>query len=285
MKIKKLTFIYGGPSLEHEISVKSFQNIYETIKTNPNFLIRKIFIDKKGVPDRELKFVKDEIVWPIMHGEFGEDGEIQKILEKQNIKFIGNSSKASRLTIDKIKTGNILKKYKIKTPKVLFTKNNLESPLFIKPVESGSSVGLVKYNQKSILIQEFVSGREFTCGVILKDKTFMALVPSEMVLEKDKIFDYKNKYNSKIKNEYTPPQNLDQKTLKEIQALALKTHKITGCKDYSRTDMILNSKNELVVLEINSIPGMTKGSLVPQQLENMGIATSEFVDIMVENNS
>ncbi len=285
MKTQKLTFIYGGPGAEHEVSLKSFENIYATAKANVNLEIRKIFIDKDGKWDSSKKFEKDELVWPIMHGKFGEDGEIQKILEKQNIKFIGNSFKASALTIDKLKTQKLLEKQRVKVPKILFSKENLKTSLFLKPIDSGSSVGLVKYNHKNVLIQECIEGREFTCGVIREGKKFVSLTPTEIVLESGQIFDYENKYNNESGNvEITPPKNLDAKIFKKIQDTALKVHKITDCNDYSRTDMILNSKNQLVVLEINSVPGLTKASLVPQQLVASGYSLKEFIDIMVENH-
>ncbi len=286
MKTSKLTFIYGGPGEEHEVSVKSFQNIYETAKQNTQYEINTIFVDKKGKWDNKKKFDKKEIVWPIIHGKFGEDGQIQKILEQQKIKFIGNSKTCSELTIDKVKTQKILAKNNIKVPRIIFSKENLKIPIIIKPSNNGSSVGLLKYSHENILIQECILGREFICGVIKKADKFIALTPTEIVLEKNQIFDYQKKYNDKTGTiEITPPKNLDIKILKKIQDMALKVHKMTGCRDYSRTDMILNSKNQLVVLEINSVPGLTKASLVPQQLSASGYTLKEFIDIMVKNNS
>ncbi len=307
--MKKITFLFGGNSDEHEISVKSFKNINEHAQVIENIKFDHIYIDKNGKWSKSISDTS-HIYWPIIHGKFGEDGQVQKLLEKKGLNYIGSSSLSSMITFDKLKTQKVLARNNIKTPKTLtitkLTKGNLNKiqkfslPLFIKPNKNGSSVGLLKLNSfdnledkivtqlknfGKILVQEYVAGREFTCGVIRKGNKFLPLVPTEIVLTKGKIFDYQNKYYSKKQVEVTPPKNLQNNILKEIKKLSLRCHKILKLRDYSRTDIIMNSNGELVVLEINSIPGMTENSILPQQMDSMGIETEKFIRIMVKNFS
>jgi D-alanine-D-alanine ligase len=137
---------------------------------------------------------------------------------------------------------------------------------------------------KEMLVQEFITGREFTCGVVEIDGETIPLMPTEVILTKGEIFDYEAKYTVGGSKEVTPAE-VDPALTERIQELALTAHEICGCKDISRTDMILNERGELVVLEINTVPGMTKTSFIPAELEASGYSIAGFIDGMLKKYS
>jgi D-alanine-D-alanine ligase len=312
----KLAILYGGPGGEHEVSIKSAKNILENLNRE-KYEVKEFFLGKNvnTLSKKIIIELKSFLVWPIFHGEFGEGGLVQEILEKNKIKFIGSGSKSSKLAIDKFKTQKVLEKNKILCPKsflvdktdlvggaqrrpklsVLLKKVNF--PLILKPVNSGSSVDLYKVknekeferdlkkilkNYKQVLLQEFITGREFTCGVLQKGKTTIALPVSEVILNGQDVFDYNAKYATKGL-EITPAK-IDDKLKDKIQSFGKKVHKIIGCSGVTRTDMILSRDNKLYVLEINTIPGLTKVSFVPEQLKSANISIPKFIDILVTNH-
>jgi D-alanine--D-alanine ligase len=305
----KLAILYGGPGDEHEVSVKSAKNILENIDKE-KYDVLEFLLPKKSlaIPRKILKLIKKGkfLVWPIFHGVFGEGGQVQSVLEKNRIKYIGSSSKVSRVGIDKFSTQKVLEKNKIRCPRSIVVRSATEGvkksrekkllfPLILKPVNGGSSLDLYKVtdveglgkNLKKIfqtyqefLMQEFVEGREFTCGVIDMNRKRLALPVSEVVLTKGSLFDYSAKYTKGGCIEVTPAR-VDVKVFQKLQKVALKVHKTVGCKGVSRTDMILDKKGRIFVLEVNTIPGMTKMSFVPQQLLCFGISIPKFIDILI----
>jgi len=310
--MKKVAILFGGPSSEHEVSVSSAKNILENIDREL-FDILEVFITKEflyeieGVLYDEQKGLEEikrrniDIVFPVVHGAYGEDGILQKKLEELNILFVGSSSKASSLAIDKNKTNEILDANGILIPKsFVITKNNTKHdcdyPIIVKPINEGSSVGLFKFekdvdfknslneifkNNNEMLVQEFIQGREFTCGVIEKEGEIIPLIATEVVLTKGEIFDYDAKYTAGGCEEITPA-NIDEETMKRIQNLAVKCHQIIGCKSISRTDIILKDNN-LYVLEINTIPGMTKTSFIPAEAKACGYSMKEIITILIKS--
>ena len=338
---KKVCIIYGGPSDEHEISLKSARNILKDFDTEKYFLI-EVFLSKdlvfefvgdrsqeKELQEKSAESIFDEsgffdylkkenvdYVFPILHGKYGEDGAIQEKLENINIKYFGSDSTASYNAMNKSITNKIFEEAGISVPKTkVINQNNYKEeiknyfnfPIILKPVSGGSSIGLYKFeNEKEyfeiinkifeekiteteiklkegreFMLQEFIIGREFTCGVIDYKSETIALPITEVILEKDAIFDYDTKYTFGACKEITPAQvqeNLGQ----DIKNLALKCHKTLGCKDMSRTDMMVNSKdNKLYVLEINTLPGMTSTSFIPAQLKEEGISMKDFLEYKI----
>lgn len=327
--MKKIAIIYGGPSKEHEVSVRSSQNVLNNIDEN-KYEILEIFIDKKlnffvvnkrkrislakiGLEGEKgfVKYLKQEnvnVILPIMHGEYGEGGKFQKLLEKAKIEFAFSDSKSSSLAMDKNLSGKLYLKSNINTPKTKIItkekyKHNFSYPIIIKPVNEGSSVDLFKIdtekeylkssnkifkNHEKMLLQECIEGREFTCAVVeFKNKKGektkpKALLPSEIILTKSKTFDYNSKYTPNACLEITPP-NIDKKYIKKIQKISEDCHAVLGCKDVSRTDMILSAKdNKFYVLETNTIPGMTETSFLPQQLEKSGYSMGIFIENLIK---
>jgi D-alanine-D-alanine ligase len=314
--MKKLFILSGGPGREREVSLSSGRNIMETLSKEGIEFQHIVINENRGweygdkiLSEQDgLSLLKDNhaLVFQVIHGTYGEDGTLATLLEENGIACIGSTSEAMRLTIDKYKTENRLKENNISTTESVLVENisDIENvqvtfPAFVKPKDEGSSISLFKVKneielrdalEKSVpiygamLVQPFVAGRELTCGVIEIEGKAKALIPTEIILTKGETFDYDAKYSVGGSKEITPAE-VDEETTKKIQDLALRVHTICGCKDISRTDMILREDGELVVLEINTIPGMTKTSFIPAQLEASGYSLSGFVKGMLEKYS
>lgn len=310
--MKKVAILFGGPGSEHEVSLSSAKNILENIDRDI-FDVTEVFITKdcqyriEGILSDEKEGLLEimakniEVVLPVLHGEYGEDGILQKKLEDLGIPFVGSSSTSSSLAIDKNKTNEALSRENILIPKSFLvskekTEHNCGYPIIVKPVDEGSSVGLHKFNSKeayenslsevfekhnSMLVQEYIVGREFTCGVIEKNGEALPLVATEVVLTKGEMFDYEAKYTTGGCQEITPAE-IDDVMMRKIQELAILCHRIIGCKSLSRTDMILKD-DKLFVLEINTMPGMTKTSFMPAQAQACGYSMKELITILIES--
>lgn len=314
--MKTLFIISGGPGKEHEVSLLSGDYIMEEL-IHANIPYKKIIIekDKKWIcedvemsEDEGVLFLKksDALVLQVIHGTYGEDGTLALLLEKNNIPYIGSSSSALILTIDKFKTESLLQNNAISTPKTLILKDiqelvslELTPPYIVKPNTEGSSISLYKVidkdellpivekmlvDHRSILVQEYISGREFTCGVVEINGVLTALSPTEIILTQGDMFDYTAKYTINGCKEVTPAL-VDEETTVRIQELAKKVHELCECKDISRTDMIMKDTGEIVVLEINTIPGMTKTSFIPAGLRASGYDIPTFVKGMMDKYS
>ncbi len=316
--MKKIAIMYGGPSKESEVSIASAKNIIENIDKE-KYDIFLIFITKDKVfkafnyknqnkkmffsENSIFKFLKDkniEIVFPVLHGEYGEDGKLQKRLEDNNIKFIGSGSVSSANAMDKNLANKIFEENGILIPKTKIIsrekmKHDFAYPIFVKPISEGSSFELFKFENKDdyiaatddifktyddMLLQQCIVGREFTCGAIDMPSGSLSLPPTEIILNSGGIFDYKTKYKAGACSEVTPAVASADVLLK-IKELALKCHKALGCADFSRTDMIMTSEGDFYVLEINTIPGMTKNSLLPAQLRAAGISIGDFANALL----
>lgn len=308
----KVAILFGGPGSEHEVSISSAKNVLENIDRN-KFEVLEVFVDKnkkfkigEEVFDElgglnEIKNRGVEIIFPIIHGEYGEDGELQSKLEKLGIKFVGSSSLVSSLTIDKNKTNKVLKENGVNIPQSQIVNKtdsfiSINFPIIIKPIDEGSSVDLFKFedeenyknslnnvfkNHEIMLAQEFVKGREFTCGVIEINKVATPLVASEIILTKGGLFDYEAKYSIGGCKEVTPAQ-IDEDLMNKIKDMTLLCHKVLDCKSISRTDMILKD-GKLYVLEINTVPGMTKTSFIPQQAKVCGYEMKELITLLINS--
>ncbi len=313
---KKLFLIFGGTGREREVSFSSSRNI-EKVLTENNFPYESINVDKDGnwiykdkiLNEKEWVDILKEnnaLVFQVIHGTYGEDGFLSELLEENNISCVGSTAEVMKLTIDKFATEKTLKENDIKTTSSFIVnvdtdldKIEINYPAIIKPNSEGSSVALFKVKNeeelkkvlretvpvyRTMLVQELVKGREFTCGVVDIDGITQALLPTEIILTKGETFDYEAKYTVGGSKEVTPA-DIDDELTKKIQDLALKVHEVCGCKDISRTDMILRDDGGIVVLEINTIPGMTKTSFIPAQLEASGYSIMDFVGGMMKKYS
>lgn len=307
-----VAILYGGPSSEHEVSIASAKNVLEHIDKNM-FTVIEVYITKDLTFQIDwVNYSEDgcmmellrrgvEVVFPLLHGAYGEDGVLQKKLEDRRIAFVGSSSRVSSVTINKKKTNEILKEDGLRIPENCIVNKERFShdcpyPIIVKPVDQGSSIGLFKFTSEkeyhdsihkifkdceSMLVQEFVEGREFTCGVIEKQEEVFSLVPTEVIVTKGGMFDYDAKYTVGGCKEVTPAE-IDDALAKRIQDTAKRCHAVLGCKSISRTDMILKDE-DLFVLEINTMPGMTKTSFIPAQAEASGYSVSSLISLLIQS--
>ena len=299
---KKILILCGGISKERLISLDTGKQVAKELKKNHY----KVLICE---PDKDLfrkiKLFKPNIIFNALHGQFGEDGYIQTILETQKIPYTHSGVIASSIAMDKEISKKIFLKHKILTPKYIkldqkknkinIIKNiekKLKFPVVIKPINEGSSVhvyictknNIIKNLRKlkiydQILIEKFIPGREIQVAIMGKKKLgAIELKP------KRKFYDYEAKYNSKAQTQHIIPTNLSKKNLKKILDIAYKAHKIIGCRGVTRSDFkYYNGK--FYLLEINTQPGMTKLSLVPEIAAYTGITFIKLIEWILRDAS
>jgi len=299
---KKILIISGGISKERVISIETGKQVALELKKNG-------YIIKISEPNQELlnstKSFKPDIIFNALHGQFGEDGYIQSILENIGIPYTHSGIIASSIAMDKEISKKIFIKNKILTPKYLrysfdlpkiklinLIKKKLSFPVVIKPINEGSSVNVfictkiniikklkLLKNYKSIIIEQFIPGREIQAAIINKKKLgAIELKP------KRKFYDFEAKYNSKAKTKHIIPVDLPKKNFKELMQIALKAHNLIGCRSVSRSDFkYYNGK--FYLLEINTQPGMTKLSLVPEISAYNGISFIKLIELILKDAS
>ena len=289
----KVAVILGGTSFERDVSLKTGKAVVEACRVN-NYDVEAVIIN-----DNHKKFLpilkEADIVFNALHGTLGEDGTIQKWLEENNIKFTGSDSIASSLCMNKIECKKILKKNKFLTPKWVEFKEGLEItdisfPCIVKPNAQGSTFGLSYVEKtkdlmhaimnsqkfdKSILIEEYIAGKEITVGIIQESP-----MPIVEILPKNKIYDYKCKYTAGM-SEYNCPAHIKKSLSEKIMSDSVKIFKLLGCKGYGRIDFIIDKNENYYFLEINTLPGMTSTSLLPLAAKAQGISFSELVKKIV----
>jgi D-alanine-D-alanine ligase len=311
-KSLKIAVVCGGPSSEHEVSLNTAKMIMGSLdrtKYKPTLVTIKktglwAFGSKKPIDiGRAINELKTyDFVFIAMHGVFGEDGRMQALLEWIGIPYSGSGVLSSAMAMDKGVSNDIYHSIGMNVPRYAVLnkkfKNNeytFEGPAVLKPVNGGSSVGVLIVKSKRefqaalkkafkegdrVVVQQFIKGREFTCG-ILEDNNGVAfaLPPTEIVPKSSKFFDYKAKYNNGGSLEITPA-NLSKSMTKNMQTIALEAHEALGCRGMSRSDFILK-KSKFYILETNTIPGMTKTSLLPQAAKAAGISFPDMLDLVV----
>jgi D-alanine-D-alanine ligase len=299
---KNILIISGGISKERQISLQTGHQVANELKKNR-------FKIKVCEPDNNLinivKIFKPNIIFNALHGQFGEDGYIQSILENIGVPYTHSGIAASAKAMDKEISKKIFIKNKILTPKFIkysfnkskselktIIKKKLKFPVVIKPINEGSSVnvficnasnindklGLLKI-YKEILIEQFIPGREIQAAIIGKKKLgAIELKP------KRKFYDYQAKYNSKAKTEHIIPIKLTKKKYNELMNISLKVHNLLGCRGVTRSDFKYY-KNKFYLLEINTQPGMTKLSLVPEISAYKGIDFINLIKLILKDAS
>ena len=299
---KKILIISGGISKERKISIQTGREVAKEL--NKNGYTVKICEPNKKL-EQVVKIFKPKIIFNALHGQFGEDGYIQSILETFRIPYTHSGVIASAKAMDKEISKKIFIKNKILTPKYIkynfdiskgklnsLIKKRLNFPVVIKPINEGSSVNVFICNKKEIhqkirklrsyreiLIEEFIPGREIQAAILGKKKLgAIELKP------KRKFYDYEAKYNTKAKTEHIIPVNLSQKKYNELMKITLKAHNLMGCRGVSRSDFKFY-KNKFYMLEINTQPGMTKLSLVPEISAHNGINFITLIKIILQDAS
>ena len=299
---KKILIISGGISKERSISIDTGLQVAKELKKN-NYQI------KISEPDNSLKKTiskfKPNIIFNALHGQFGEDGYIQSILEKFKIPYTHSGVISSSIAMDKEISKKIFIKNKINTPKYIKYSfdiknsdlikdidNKLNFPVVVKPINEGSSVNvfictkkdIVKKLQlmkiyKHVIIEEFIAGREIQVAILGNRKLgAIELKP------KRKFYDYEAKYNNSARTEHIIPVDLPKTKMNEVLTIALKAHKAIGCRGVTRSDFKYYN-NKFYLLEINTQPGMTKLSLVPEIAAHKDMSFIKLIEWILRDAS
>tara|TARA_B100000424_G_C22866626_1_gene461599 strand:- start:17 stop:931 length:915 start_codon:yes stop_codon:yes gene_type:complete len=299
---KKVFIISGGISKERLISLDTGLQVAKELKRNG-------YKVKISEPDnnleKKIKIFKPGVIFNALHGQYGEDGYIQTILEKFNIPYTHSGVIPSAIAMDKEISKKIFIKNKINTPKfftysydlknlALIKKINkkLKFPVVVKPLNEGSSVNVYICNKKNIIkilssiknykkvmIEEFIGGREIQVAIMGNKKLgAIELKP------KRKFYDYKAKYNTNAKTQHLIPVELSKNKLNQVLNIAMKAHKVIGCSGVTRSDFKFY-RGKFHLLEINTQPGMTKLSLVPEIAAHKGIKFIQLIEWILNDAS
>ena len=299
---KKILILSGGISKERSISLDTGLQVAKELKKK-NYKVK--ICEPNFELEKNIKDFKPNIIFNALHGQFGEDGYIQSILENFGIPYTHSGIIASAKAMDKEISKKIFIKNRILTPKFIkysfenkrknlknFVEKKIGYPVVIKPINEGSSVNVfictkanvlknikLLKNYKKIMIEEFIPGREIQAAIIGKKKLgAIELIP------KRKFYDYQAKYNSKAKTKHIIPVNLKNEDYKKIMNIALKAHKLIGCRGVTRSDFKFY-KNKFYLLEINTQPGMTNLSLVPEIAAYHGINFINLIKLILKDAS
>ena len=299
---KRILVLSGGISKERLISLDTGKQVANELKKNKYDVVT---CEPDNTLLKNIKLFKPDIIFNALHGQYGEDGYIQTILETQKIPYTHSGVIASSIAMDKELSKKIFIKNKILTPKYIkfsYKKNEtniikiiekkLKFPVVIKPINEGSSVHVYICNKKNILknlktlkyynhilIEEYIPGREIQVA-IMGNKTLGSIE----LKPKRKFYDYEAKYNSNAKTKHIIPVNLNKKDLKKVMNITHKAHHIIGCRGVTRSDFKFY-KGKFFLLEINTQPGMTKLSLVPEIASYAGITFIKLIEWMLRDAS
>jgi D-alanine-D-alanine ligase len=287
---KKIAVLMGGPGSEREVSLATGRGVAKALRSLGADVVE---ID---VRDENFQLPGDvDLAFISIHGTFGEDGQIQKILEDRGIAYTGDDARVSEIAWDKVRTKEKFREHGVETPRweVIHAgqQPTIPLPIVVKPSREGSTVGIVivknedelesaiaeasKYDRE-LLIEKFVSGRELTIGV-LGDQA----LPIIEIIAKGGFYDFNNKYpflNPQAGGGATHvcPAKLAAEKTRDIQQLALRAFRAAGLQVYGRVDVILPENGPASVLEVNTIPGMTEASLLPEAAAAAGIGYPEL---------
>ncbi len=326
--MKKVAVIYGGMSSEHDVSMVSGKNIADSIDKS-KYEVYPVIITKEGnwldKNNKEIKniiqYLKDmDVVFPVLHGLYGEDGSIQGMLEMNQIPYVGCKVLASSVCMDKVYTKIVLEKAGINQAKHIYIKNEniyvdenfdeirlendeiiklveekLKFPVFVKPSNSGSSVGVSKAKDgvelikaienasvydKKILIEEAIVGKEVECAVLGNDKVEASTVGE--ILSAEDFYSFDAKYKNQ-ESKVVIPANIPDEKIEEIRKLAVKAFKAVDGSGLSRVDFFVeNGTNKIYLNEINTMPGFTSISMYPKLWEEAGINSADLTDKLIQ---
>lgn len=344
--MKKVGIIYGGNSTEHEVSKMSAESVIENINKE-KYEIKQILIDTDGKwyntdenKKQEITNIMEELkkldlVFPILHGKYGEDGTIQGMLEILKVPYLGCKVLASSVGMDKVYTKIVFEKAGIpQAPYVYIKKQNgeyrmitenfeeeelnivkltskLKFPMFVKPSNSGSSVGVKKANNieelekaienagqydSKILVEQGIEGREVECAILelkgkdvdcsisdCEDKCDVLASTVGEIMSAEEFYSFDAKYNIP-ESKTIIPAKIEETQIDEIRKLAIKAFKAIDGSGLSRVDFFIeNGTNKIYINEINTMPGFTNISMYPKLFESVGIGYSELLDKLIEN--
>lgn len=309
----RVGIIRGGPSSEYDVSLKTGGAVLQTLAESERYQPVDIFIDRdgqwhvRGMPANPARAIQNvDVIFNALHGQYGEDGTVQRLLDRFRIPYTGSDAFSSRLAMNKALAKDALQKAGAKTARhavlevspdldkqVLELFRTFPQPVVVKPAGAGSSVGVsIAHGYDSlwqgietafehsprVLVEEYIRGREATAGVVdgLRGQRRYPLIPIEIVPAADRtFFDYDAKYAGA--SEERCPGNFTKEESAELQRLAALAHNALGLRHYSRSDFII-TKNGIYYLESNTLPGLTEASLVPKSLAAAGVGFGEFLD-------
>lgn len=309
----------GGPSVEHEVSLATGAKVIESLDKS-KYVPVPIKITRTGkwimggkITNYQDVLKKIDMAFLALHGEVGEDGRLQGLLDFHGVHYTGSGRGASALAMDKVHSREIFKLAGISAPKTLhlkkgennsslvkfFTSKVVKFPVIVKPCFLGSSVGVSMVTDakklseaiqmafsfdKEILVEEYIKGIEVSCGVLenFSGQKVFALPVTQILPVRRKFFDYKAKYVKGSCKEITPAQ-IDEERYKKVQSMAVLAHQLLGCRSYSRSDMILRN-GAVYLLEVNTLPGLTPTSLFPQQALAAGLSFDKLLDKIISNS-
>ncbi|MBN2725174.1 MAG: D-alanine--D-alanine ligase [Deltaproteobacteria bacterium] len=331
----KVCVLMGGKSSEYDVSIVSGTMVARTLVCREHSVMITV-VDKKGnwkfsrgfvkeveeiekiidgslcssgYPEDALRQMREssiEVVFPALHGPWGEDGKIQGFLEICSLPYVGSSTAGSAVSNDKLLTKYILRAHALPVPDYTVINEGyvekhleyIETPCVIKSPCQGSSFGLAvakttdelkKYVKEIIemehhvMVEKFIKGRELTCGVLQTGKNeISALSPTEIIPRVSDYFDFKAKYEVGGSDEITPAEVSEEISL-QVQQLAIRVHRALGMGHLSRTDFILDENDELHILESNALPGFTGTSLFPQAAAHAGYSFGELIELLLNN--
>ena len=298
---KRILILGGGISGERSISLKTAKAVKNSIKKKYNCRI----VEPDENLTRNIDRFSPHVVFNALHGRFGEDGFIQTYLESKGVRYTHSGVLSSMMAMDKEISKKLFIKNKILTPKfqkirtnlnkkevIKLLKKKIKFPVVIKPINEGSSLGVYICNERNIinnlkklkdydeiLVEEFIPGREIQVAILGKKKLgAIELKP------KRKFYDYKAKYSSKAKTKHIIPVNIKTKEYQRVMNIALKAHKVLKCRGVTRSDFRFNN-GKFYLLEINTQPGMTNLSLVPEIALHHGMNFFSLIDWIIKDAS
>ncbi|MBX4210385.1 ATP-grasp domain-containing protein [Candidatus Parcubacteria bacterium] len=278
----KVAVLRGGPSSEYDVSLKTggevLRHMPEDYEKHDVFISRDGMWHVGGVarsPERILRHV--DVAFNALHGSFGEDGKIQQLFEKFGVRYTGSGPLPSAVGMNKLLSKQLFEKQGIRTPRHIILRKEHVHHNGLLDIFRSFELGF-SYSP-TLLLEEYIRGKEVTCGVVdhFRDKQTYALLP--VFIDKPKVsgyFDYESKYSGENLH-HLPKGYLTEDEIKKIENLAVTAHEALGLRHYSRSDFIV-SKQGIYILEINTLPGLTPDSLFPFSLEAIGCTLPQFID-------
>lgn len=334
----RVAILYGGRSVEHEISLRSAENVNAHIDRE-RFDVILIGIDKKGCwylnesvnnnisGGSEIAIMLDagkpeiievntgkkiavDVVFPVLHGTDGEDGSIQGLFQALDLPVVGSGVLGSAISMDKLISKKVLSEGGIPVARYIEYRKSqkddiqfedierqLGLPFMIKSAALGSSVGISRVNREDefesalndsfrygdkIIVEQFITGRELECAVMGNEHP-KASYPGEIVLVKDyEFYTYAAKYLDEEAIKIVLPAELDEKTTERIRQISVEAYQALRCEDFARVDLFLTEKGEVIVNEINTIPGFTNASMFPMMWQHMGLSYPELITELID---
>ncbi len=318
-KFGRVGVLAGGPSNEREISLKSGRAVYDALLQNG---IDAVLLDVHDDIHDMIAGKEIDVAFIALHGRFGEDGTVQRILEEADIPYTGSDPVASRIALDKIASKEIFKKHNIPTPRYMVISHceaaqaaeailkkmdcfvaqcegrnaprndGAMLPIVVKPQFEGSSIGLSIVRERTALRGALEAAFRYGANALIEEyiagrELTVGILDDEPlpvieIVPKDRVYDYKAKY-SDPETQYLVPAPLEDAASESAKALGLRSYTALGCRSFSRVDMMMDKRGEIFVLEVNTIPGMTERSLLPKAAAYIGLNFGELCIKLIDD--